>query len=76
MNLRNKTRLVHANKHSYPPCPTPHDMSDEFVDTRELKALVKQLPKNDPLRVVIQDEADVLPRSTYLSKSQVWLRLV
>jgi hypothetical protein len=51
-------------------------MSDEFVDTRELKALVKQLPKNDPLRVVIQDEADVLPRSTYLSKSQVWLRLV
>ena len=76
MNSRNRTRLVHANKHSYPPCPTPNDMSDEFVDTRELKALVRQLPKNDPLRVVIQDEVDVLPRSTYQLKSPVWLRLV
>ena len=76
MNSRNRTRLVHANKHSYPPCPTSHDMSDEFVDTRKLKALVRQLPKNDPLRVVIQDEVDVLPRSTYQLKSQVWLRLV
>ena len=51
-------------------------MSDEFVDTRKLKALVRQLPKNDPLRVVIQDEADVLPRMIYQLKSQVWLRLV
>jgi len=34
-------------------------MSDEFVDTRKLKALVRQLPKNDPLRVVIQDEEDL-----------------
>lgn len=47
-----------------------------LVDLQPLKCAVARMPQGSPLRTVVLEEPDSLPRGEYAAKAVVWFRLL
>lgn len=61
---------------SWPPPLLDVGRSDGKIETRPLKEIVRKLPRDHPLRVVILSEPDDMDLNEYFVKLTVWLRLL
>lgn len=51
-------------------------VQEQVVDLRPLKAAVRKLPANDPVRELIKGEPDLLPLSVLAAKADSWFVLL
>lgn len=48
----------------------------EMLSLRRLKALVRRLPRDEPVRDLIEGEPDEIPREEYAIKMSIWWKLL